>query len=154
MVIEEGLHRRLPEPINRYEKIVKSITRIITTNSGSKSQALKAYLQKIQNVKLPWQVRFEVRGYTLHAPIIKQKLQSTNRVIETTGPARIVILLSQESAYNGGFVAFKDTYNNTVKTLPANFMWKRIDYVTQQDYQSVVDFVLTELKQVEFLQSL
>ena len=155
MVIEEALHRSLPGPINRYEKIVKSITRIISTNSGNKSKALKNYFNKIKNVRFPWQVKFIVRGFDrYHAPVIKEKLQNTKRIVETNGEARIVVEFIQKSNVSGGHVVFRDTYNNTQKTLPVNFMWKRLDLVSPHEYQPVINFILTELRDIEFMQSL
>ena len=154
MIIEEALHRSLPEPTNRYEKIVKSITRIISTNSGDKSKALKIYMNKIKNLRLPWHVRFEIPGSNIYGPLIKQKLQSTNRIVETTGEARIVIVINNKTRSSGGHIVFKDTYNNTQKTLPADFMWKRMELIGEHQYQAIINFVLTELRNIEFMQSL
>ena len=161
MVIEEALHRTLPEPTNRYERVVKSITGIITTNSGDKTNSLKAYLNKIKNLRLPWAVSYSIishpytptsiysKGYLSR---IKTQLQGSGRVTESSASTRLKIVLNIPE----NTLEIHDLYSKTVQSINAPYpgFLGNPSNVRNLNYNGLISGVLQEIKRIEFMQSL
>lgn len=127
MVIHEGLHRALPEPMNGLESACDKITNILTQYSeNSVEENLKNYFNVIRNKKIPWIVYVEDKNSNYNrakeTQAIIDPLISDNTIVESfASETRITIRVYYYYRSNYFQISVRDEYRNIVYKFASSF---------------------------------